>query len=143
VATQPGPEADLIGYAAGIIVEAKKQPFATPASVAAALYKAGVLAPPGAFSPPAAGVSIPDKAVEALHEQVVTQFRRHGQYSLADAREALEAAEPYLTGESRLREALTDLIKDRSNHSSPYPSDYVIEPNELRELLAATSEVKS
>lgn len=88
-------------------------------------------------------MSIPDKAVEALHEQVVTQFRRHGQYSLADARTALEAAESYLTGEARLREALTDLIEDRSNHSSPYPNDYVIQPNELRELLTATSEVKS
>lgn len=39
---------------------------------------------------------VTDEAVQDLHAGVVTQFRRHGQYTLADARAALEAAAPLL-----------------------------------------------
>lgn len=86
-------------------------------------------------------MSIPDKAVEALHEQVVTQFRRHGQYSLADAREALEAAEPYLTGnvgDSGLRAALVTLAAEWRERETGW-DEYC----EIVTLLAAHPEVKS
>lgn len=45
---------------------------------------------------PAEPVGVSDEAVEQLHAQVVTEFRRHGQYTLGLARAALEAAAPLM-----------------------------------------------
>lgn len=43
----PGPAAELIDHAAGIIVEARKQPHTAPGHWAGALWKAGMLVAPG------------------------------------------------------------------------------------------------
>jgi hypothetical protein len=46
-AMTPGPAADLIEHAAGIIAAARKQPHSAPAHWAAALWEAGMLVAPG------------------------------------------------------------------------------------------------
>jgi hypothetical protein len=50
-ATTPGPAADLIEHAAGIIVASMKEPHTAPYHWAGALFEAGMLVAPGTIPP--------------------------------------------------------------------------------------------
>lgn len=60
----PGPAADLIEHAAGIIVESRKQPYTAPGHWAGALWEAGMLVAPGSAAP---AVPQPADDLERLH----------------------------------------------------------------------------
>jgi hypothetical protein len=88
---------------------------------------------------------VTDEAVQDLHAGVVTQFRRHGQYALADARAALETAAPLLGPRPLLdQQALAKAINDvavSTGLAKYFKSGTAADPSDVEEFVFAVTEV--